>query len=253
MGNNIPLNKTVPTNSRFYQSLIVPGLMALLMWAVFLWEIYFDFSLNSYGLYPRDIMGLRGIILAPFLHGDFEHLINNTYPVLILGTAIYYFYAKSANYVVAYSFLMTGIWVWAIARPSFHIGASGLIYAWGTFLFFSGAITKNKRMMGLSLLVVFLYGSLVWGVLPIMPGVSWESHLLGAISGIILAWYFRAEAPQRRKFQWEDNEEEYEIEFWNMTQNEINEYYRNKQAQKTSEENSTEVRYKYIFKPKSSD
>jgi len=177
------------------ESLVIPVVLAALMWAVFGWEFFSNSSFSSYGIYPRDFVGLRGIILAPFIHGDFNHIVNNTYPILILGTAIYYFYPKSANYVLLYSFLMTGLWVWAMARPSFHIGASGIIYALGAFLFASGAINKNKRMMGLSLLIVFLYGSLVWGVLPLMPGVSWESHLFGAIAGFILAYVFRNDGP----------------------------------------------------------
>ena len=235
------------------ESLVIPIVLAVIMWAIFGWEFFSNSSFSSYGIYPRDFVGLRGIILAPFIHGDFNHIVNNTYPILILGTAIYYFYPKSANYVLLYSFLMTGLWVWAMARPSFHIGASGIIYALGAFLFASGAINKNKRMMGLSLLIVFLYGSLVWGVLPLMPGVSWESHLFGAIAGFILAYVFRNDGPQRKKYIWEtEEEEEYELEFWKMSQEEINAHYVKKRQEKTSAQR-TEVQIKYEYKPKSND
>ncbi len=245
---------TYPTkyHNTINRSVIVPIVMVIFMWVVFGWEHYFQISFNSYGILLRDFVGLRGVIFAPFIHGDLSHIVNNSYPVLILGTAIFYFYKNSAKFVFMYSFMMTGIWVWAMARSSFHIGASGLIYAWGAFLFLSGVLNRNKRMMGLSLLVVFLYGSMIWGVLPLKEGISWESHLFGAIAGLILAIVFKKDGPQRKTFQWEENEEEYEIEFWNMTQEEINLYYRKKWQEKTSEQ-SPEVSYKYSFKPKSED
>ncbi len=246
------MKKFAQSDSNIWRSLLIPFAFLAIMWIVFGIEHYMHISFNSYGIYPRDFTGLRGIIFSPFIHGDFNHILNNSYPVLILGTAIYYFYSKSANTVMIYSFLMTGLWVWAMARPSFHIGASGLIYAWGAFLFTSGALNKNIRMMGLSLLIVFLYGSLIWGVLPILPEVSFESHLFGAIAGIILAYVFKSEGPQRKKYDWENKEENYEIEFWNMSQKEINEYYQKKRQEKTSDQRS-EVHVKYHFKPKSND
>ena len=237
----------------FKKSLIVPILLVIGMWLVFGWEQYFGVTFNSYGILPRDFVGLRGVLFSPLIHGDFEHIISNTFPVIILGTAIYYFYPKSANFVFLYSFLMTGLWTWAMARSSFHIGASGLIYAWGAFLFASGALNKNKRMMGLSLLVVFLYGSLVWGVLPLIPGISFESHLFGAIAGFILAYVFRKDGPQRKKYGWENDEENYEIEFWKMSQEEINAHYLKKRQEKTSIQQRTEVKVNYEYKPKSND
>ncbi len=250
---NLEITPSVVQYNSFSKSIIAPVLMAVLMWAVFMYEQYFNVSFNSYGILPRDFVGLRGVLFSPFIHGDLSHIVNNTYPVLILGTAIFYFYRNAAKFVFFYSFLMTGVWVWAMARSSFHIGASGLIYAWGGFLFLSGVLNRNKRMMGLSLLVVFLYGSMIWGVLPLEEGISWESHLFGAVAGLILAWVFRKDGPQKKKFQWEDKEEEYEIEFWNMTQEEINAYYLKKWQEKTSEQKSPEVSYKYVFKPKSED
>lgn len=246
------MSEKYQNHNTFKRSILIPLGMVVVMWLVFGWEYFTGDSFTRFGISPRDLVGLRGIFLAPFIHGDFKHIVNNTYPILILGTAIFYFYKKSAKMVVLYSVLMTGVWVWAFARPSFHIGASGLIYAWGAFLFLSGVLNKNKRMMGLSLLIVFLYGSLVWGVLPLKDGVSWESHLLGAIAGIVLAMVFRKDGPQRKTFQWEETEEEYEIEFWNMTQSEINQYYENKRQEKTSSQRP-EVPFKYIFKPNSKD
>jgi hypothetical protein len=144
---------------------------------------------------------------------------------------------------------MTGLWVWAMGRSSYHIGASGLIYAWGVFIFASGVYTQNKRLMGLSLLVVFLYGSLIWGVLPLIEGVSWEGHLFGALAGWLLAYYFKADGPQRKKFEWEGKDEQYEVEFWNMTPEQLQAYYQFKAQQKASEYQS-EARITYHYVPK---
>jgi hypothetical protein len=103
--------------------------------------------------------------------------------------------------------LFTGFWVWLLARESAHIGASGLIYGLVCFLFFSGILRKDTRLMAVSLLVTFLYGSMVWGILPIDQSISWESHLFGSVAGFFCAIYFRHEGPQRPKAQWEIDEE----------------------------------------------
>ena len=103
--------------------------------------------------------------------------------------------------------LFTGFWVWLAARDSSHIGASGLIYGFVCFLFFSGLLRKDTRLMAVSLLVTFLYGSMVWGILPVDQSISWESHLFGSIAGIFCAYYYRADGPQRPKSQWEIDEE----------------------------------------------
>jgi membrane associated rhomboid family serine protease len=239
--------KKIVNQNSLKQSVVFPILMLVAMWTVYGFEHYLHTYFTSYGIYPRDLVGIRGILFSPFIHGDLEHIVNNSYPVLFLGTAIFYFYKNTAKFVMMYSFLMTGIWVWAMARASFHIGASGLIYAWGAFLFTSGVLNKNKQMLGVSLLIVFLYGSMVWGVLPLVEGVSFESHLFGALAGIILAFVFKKDGPQRKSYQWESDEEEYEIEFWNMTPDEINEYYKNKQKEKTLAQR-TKVSIKYNYK-----
>lgn len=230
-----------------------PSIIVAIMWAVHLWVFYFGGHVYEYGVLPRTLEGLRGILFAPFIHGDWTHLINNTYPILILGTAIFWFYQRSAKWVVIYSIIMSGLWVWAMGRSSYHIGASGLIYAWGVFIFASGVYIKNKRLMGLSLLVVFLYGSLIWGVIPLVKEVSWEAHLFGAIAGWILAYYFKSEGPKRKKFEWEEKDEDYEIEFWNMSSEEVRAYYEFKAQQKASDYISeASVKYHYVEK-KSND
>lgn len=162
----------------------------------------------EWGILPRSTEGLVGIFTAPFIHADKEHLLANTLPLLVVGTGLFYFYRELAIRVIALVWVFSGAWVWMIARGDYHIGASGLIYGFVTFLFLSGLFRRDTRLMAISMLVVFLYGSMVWGILPIDQRISWESHLLGSIAGVFAAWYFRKDGPQRPKSQWELEEEQ---------------------------------------------
>ncbi len=125
------------------------------------------------------------------IHANTEHLFSNTLPLLILGTMLFYFYNKTAFRVFIILYFGTGIWVWLGARPAYHIGSSGIVYGLSSFIFTSGALIRSIRLMAVSLLVVFLYGSLIWGLFPIDWKISWESHLSGFIIGIFLAFYFK--------------------------------------------------------------
>jgi membrane associated rhomboid family serine protease len=162
----------------------------------------------EWGILPRSLSGLVGILTSPFIHADTDHLLANTLPLLVVGTGLYYFYRELATRVIAMIWLFSGFWVWMIARGDYHIGASGLIYGFVAFLFLSGLLRRDRRLMAISMLVVFLYGSMVWGILPIDQRISWESHLLGSVAGIFAAWYFRKEGPQRPRPQWELEEEQ---------------------------------------------
>lgn len=159
------------------------------------------------GVQPRTAIGLIGIFFSPLIHGDYEHLLSNTLPLLVVGSGLIFFYKELAWSVIAIVWLFSGSWVWIAARNSSHIGASGLIYGFVFFLFFSGILRKDVRLMAVSMLVTFLYGSMVWGILPIDQTVSWESHLMGSIAGMFCAFYFRKEGPQKAKTQWEIDEE----------------------------------------------
>ncbi len=150
---------------------------------------------------------LIGIFTSPLIHGGFSHLISNTAPLIFMGLGIFYFYPKAAYKVFAIIYFGTGILVWIFAREVYHIGASGIIYGFVSFLFFSGIFRKDNRSIALALIVVFLYGGLIWGVLPVEKGVSWESHLFGGIVGILAAFIFRKVDPPK-KYEWEDEESE---------------------------------------------
>jgi membrane associated rhomboid family serine protease len=160
--------------------------------------------LESYGVRPRQLAGLMGILTAPLLHADFEHLFTNTPPLVVIGTAMLYLYPRSARTVVPAVYLGSGLAVWAFARGGVHIGASGLVYGLVSYVLVAGLIRRDRRAIAASLLVCFLYGALVWGVLPIRVGVSWETHLAAAVIGVALAIALRRQdVPPRRTYSWE--------------------------------------------------
>lgn len=203
---------------RIISSLFWPFLFVAAMTAVYLVETHYDLYFGVYGLYPREWSGLKGIVLAPFIHGDGNHLFNNAIPLLVLGTALFYFYREMAFRLVLWIVILGGLWTWLAARPSFHIGASGLLYGLFSFLLVSGFLRRHNQLLSISFLTAFLYGSLVWGLLPIDYKVSWESHLWGFIAGIALAFYYRKVGQQREEHVWDEAEEEAleHMEYWKL-------------------------------------
>jgi membrane associated rhomboid family serine protease len=185
---------------RFILSLIPPAIIILMLWLVKIFEVLDKQDFFYYGIFPRKISGLPGIITCPFIHANFNHLINNSVPFFFLLTAIFYFYQKVVWRVLLYSYLFTGALVWLIARPAYHIGASGMVYCFAAFLFVSGIVRRNISLMAISMLVVFLYGGLVWGIFPYLPDMSWESRLAGLTMGAVLAVIYRHEGPGPTKF-----------------------------------------------------
>jgi membrane associated rhomboid family serine protease len=174
---------------------IMPALFVLVLASVHLLGSAYGWHLHRLGLQPRETPKLVGILTAPLIHGGFEHLFDNSVALLVLGWCLVYFYPRAAGPVVLWTWLLGGALVWLTARPDMHIGASGVLYGIAAFLFFSGVIRRQRTLMAVSLLVVFLYGSLVWGILPILPELSWESHLWGGAVGAALAWFLRHVAP----------------------------------------------------------
>ncbi|MFP5470715.1 MAG: rhomboid family intramembrane serine protease [Bacteroidia bacterium] len=197
---------TLMLKSSFFAVLFIA-----LMWCAYLLNQYFNFNAYKWGVFPRTFNGFFGIFCSPFIHNSssYNHIISNTFPMLVLTTALFYFYREIAFKVFFGIWLISGLWLWILSRPSYHIGASVIIYGLAFFLFFSGWIRRSKPLMGLSLLVAFLYGSMLWGLFPIDWSISFEGHAYGATSGIILAYYYKKQGPQREVFEWENEEEEY--------------------------------------------
>ncbi len=190
---------------RLFVSIAIPLSFVLFLWAIKLSELFFHFSLAEYGLYPRRLYGLIGILTGPLIHASITHLLSNSVPLLLIGIGMFYFYPKASYRVAIMVYLIPGIFDWFLARPAYHIGASGLIYGFVTFLFFSGLIRRDTRSIALALIVTFLYGSLIWGILPVDEGVSWETHLFGALTGIFAAFVFKNLDPYK-KYEWEDED-----------------------------------------------
>ena len=199
-----------------FLSLKVSALFTLLF-IVLLWlfkstEIFTGLSLLEFGIYPGKLSGLTGILLAPLIHGSFAHLLANTLPLFILGTTILHIYPRSALHTVTSIYFLSGIGVWIFARPAYHIGASGLTYGMMFFIFFIGILRQDRLPIALSMLVFFLYGGMIWGVLPHNPKISFEYHLFGAMTGIALAFIMKNRDPQipEKKYDWEDEADDEE-------------------------------------------
>ncbi len=196
-----------PEEKKIIQSFIAPFLMVLCLVAVKLYEIIFNVSLVSYGVFPRNMDALCGIFTGAFIHADWEHLVSNAIPILVLGGALFYFYREVAWKVVIITYVFSGFWLWLGGRENYHIGASNMVYGFAAFLFFSGIIRRHIGLIAISLLVVFLYGSMVWGLLPVVPKISWEGHLFGVLAGILCAIVFRKEGTQKVPYEWEDEDD----------------------------------------------
>ncbi|MCX6254152.1 MAG: rhomboid family intramembrane serine protease [Bacteroidia bacterium] len=193
---------------KFLLSIIIPGIFVFLMWLVKITELLFEIDFSGFGIYPLTTRGLPGIIFSPFIHADFKHLFNNSLPLFLLSVALFYFYSEVALKVFIWTYFLTGSLVWIAGREAWHIGASGLVYGLASFLFFSGIIRRYFRLIALSLLIVFLYGSMVWGIFPgTYKNVSWESHMLGFFSGVVLSVWYRKEGPQKPVYEWMEVEE----------------------------------------------
>ncbi len=182
---------------------------AALLWGVELLELLFDLNLASLGVHPRRLDGLPGLALMPLVHGSWSHLVSNTLPVLILGTALLYAYPRSARIVIPAVYLGSGLGVWLFGRDAWHIGASGVVFGVMFFLLTIGILRWDKQAIAIAMVVFFLYGSAIWGIFPLAPGISFESHLSGALIGVILAVVLRHHdpAPAEEHYSWEDEDE----------------------------------------------
>jgi membrane associated rhomboid family serine protease len=190
----------------------VPGFLVLvLMWMVYWADFLFISDFQRYGLQAQTVLGLRGILLMPWIHAhnDIKHILNNSLPTFLLLTLLFQSYKEIAWRVFIYAWLLTGALLWLIGgtNGAIHIGMSGVIYALAAFLFTSGVLRKYLPLQALSLFIVFLYGSMIWGIFPTQPRVSWQGHLSGLIIGVFLAFIYRKQGPQRPKYQYEIEKE----------------------------------------------
>lgn len=192
---------------KFIEGLIFPGIFLLILWGIRLTEEICKLSFVEYGILPRTISGLKGIFFSPLIHGDTSHLLSNSLPLLILGIIVFYFYRSIAFDIFFWIYILTNLWVWISgSQKGYHVGASGIIYGFVSFLFFSGVFRKDRKSLALALLVAFVYGGLVWGVFPVFPGVSWESHFFGALTGAIAAYVYRHVDKEPEDLQEEEDE-----------------------------------------------
>lgn len=216
---------------RLLSSALISASIVVLLWLVKAAEAAFGISFSSFGILPLQITGLKGILFAPLLHGSIAHLVSNSVPLFLLSAALFYFYRSHAWQIFILSWLVTGLWVWLFARgSSYHIGASGVVYALTAYHFVSGIIRKEPKLIAFTLLVTFLYGSFVWGIFPdfaLKERISWESHLMGMIAGVVLAWAYKDVGPQRKIYEWpeDDEEEDFNDESVNTTDEQSSNQY----------------------------
>lgn len=197
-------------------SLFIPLLLVFIIWMVAIVEELFGISFVHLGVIPRDFEHIYTILIATFIHKDWLHLWANTIPLFALSWGLFFFYRKIAYRVFLIMYIGAALLLWTIGRNALHIGASGLIYALASFLFLSGLIQKNYRLTAISLVVTFLYGSMVWGVFPTVTDISWEGHLSGLLVGLVLAILYRHKGPVIPPHEFSpDDENSIPEEIWN--------------------------------------
>jgi membrane associated rhomboid family serine protease len=189
-------------------SLFISCSLVALIWLVKLFEYEYGLDFSKWGIFPLLLKGLRGIIFSPLIHASFEHLAANTFPLFILTFSLFFFYRKSAYVIFVLIYLLSGCFVWLFGREALHIGASGIIYGLAAFLFLSGILSYNVRLLTISLIVAMIYGYMFWGIFPIKPEISWESHLWGGVSGFGLALLFHKPAPESHEIEEAEDEED---------------------------------------------
>ena len=239
-----------------FNLLLLPVCLVLVMWIVFWVEIRWQYGLSHFGIFPGTIFGLRGILFGPFLHGSFKHLFNNSVPILVLTSALLYFYPKHALRILIFGSIFTGLGTWVIGRPAYHIGASGMVYMLTSYLLFQGLISRNVQLISISLIVVFFYGSLIWYLFPIDPKISWEGHSSGFAVGVILALLNYKNLPKvEKKYYWErDNYNPAEDIFMQHFDSNGNfhptEYWYNANPSANSHTGLNNKRIEYHYEPK---
>jgi membrane associated rhomboid family serine protease len=179
------------TTVQFFRSLRFPIQFLAILWVIHIIKFFSGLHLGILGVYPRDFSGLKGIITAPLIHGDWQHLLSNTVPLAALMAIIFIFYKRVAVKSFILIYLLTGLAVWLFARSVFHIGASGVVYGLVSFVFWTGVFRRNLKSIVLSLIILVMYSGYFLGIVPGQEGISWESHLYGGVVGILIAYLFK--------------------------------------------------------------
>jgi len=202
------------------------------LWVVHLYQYFTGTELGFLGIFPREIWGLKGIVMGPLIHADWHHLFSNSIPILMLTTMTFLFYNRVALRSFLMIYFLTGITVWVFGREVFHIGASGVVYGLVSFIFWNGIFRKSLQSIVLALIITFLYSGYFAGILPNQEGISWESHLLGGLVGIFVAYYFKEEI---------ELEEKAPLASWEMAPNKETTYFLKRDIfEKTKEERRRE-------------
>ncbi|WP_234364325.1 rhomboid family intramembrane serine protease [Lunatibacter salilacus] len=181
--------KSTSYYNRLRESTVVPFRFSLLMLLVFFIQVLFHTDLGFLGILPNVYSGLIGVAFAPLIHGSNMHLYANIFPVIILGSSLYFFYDRVADQVFFYCYFMTNFIVWLFGRPYYHIGASGLVYGLAMFLIALGFFRGSLKSIMISVVIIIFYGGIIYGVLPTDKKISWESHLAGAVVGMMMAFF----------------------------------------------------------------
>lgn len=205
--------------SALIKAIRYPAYFIILIWAVHLFQLLPGIDLTHYGVRPRYFEGIYGIIFSPLLHGGFGHLINNSIPFFALGVLIFFFFPRVAWRSIVMIYLLSGVFLWLLGNSQFfdilfgvpvtngyHIGASGVVYGFVAFIFWTGVFRRNLKSIILALIVLTYYSGMFLGILPNDEGISWEGHLYGGVAGIFTAYWFRSsieEDEKPKKYSWQ--------------------------------------------------
>jgi membrane associated rhomboid family serine protease len=237
------------------EAIVYPTLILMVIWFSYLADYLTEFNATKLGVLPRTLEGVKGIVFMPFVHApkDFNHIINNSLPFLLLSSAVIYFYREIALKVIVLAWLFSGfgVWFFAVNHGSYHIGVSGVIYALASFVFVSGVLRKFLPLQAMALFVSFLYGGMIWGLFPTNERISWEGHLSGFIIGALLAYFYRKQGPQVPKYQFEIEKElgipppDLEGEYWAKVRAIEEQQRLQEQAEKQTSSQGFQVVYDY--------
>ena len=204
------MQTTQSSPGNFRLSLLLAFMFTALIWVIWISGEIFELDLSRYGVFPGQQDSLGGVLTAPLIHGSLSHVFANSLPLLVMLTILFYIYPKSSPVVLITLYLGSGLIVWMIARPAWHFGASGLTHGLMFYLFTIGVLRRDALSSVFAMIVFFLYGGMVWGILPRDPGISYEYHLAGAGLGVLLAFILRNfdDKPPLKRYDWQDEDDD---------------------------------------------